>query len=418
MLALDQEAHEWALGSTPPVLAGRAARGFEGFETVEMPNPKDEDWRYVDLTLDLADFGLPQGPGPALPPSPLTAPLLEAAGGRAVIVDGFTVDASTGGDGVSVEALGAASDGVLEAFEFHAPEDRFAALHDAFVSGGVLVHGSRRSSAGTPVVIDLQATTGDAVSTPAVFIRADDESAVSVLIHQRSEDGLRCLVVPRVEVSAGDAARVDVTVVQTWGDETVAVATHRMSAGRDATARLAEAGFGGVFSRLRLDVALAGRGASAGIVGAYFGDRRQTLDYRYFMRHQAPNTTSDMFLKGAVGDSARSVFTGLIRVEKDAQKTNAHQTNRNLVLSEGAEAHSVPNLEILANDVRCGHGSAVGPLDEDQRYYLMSRGLTRPRADRLQVKGFFEEALKRFPIESIVPALRDEALHKYAGVMA
>jgi len=123
-----------------------------------------------------------------------------------------------------------------------------------------------------------------------------------------------------------------------------------------------------------------------------------------------------MFLKGAVADEARSVFSGLIRIEKEGQKSNAHQTNRNLVLSDGAEAHSVPNLEILADDVRCGHGSAVGPLDEEQRYYLMSRGLDPERADRLQVKGFFEEALVRFPHRSLDLLLREIAMAKYAAV--
>ncbi len=179
---------------------------------------------------------------------------------------------------------------------------------------------------------------------------------------------------------------------------------------------MAEAGLGGRFSRLHLITDLAGRGADARITGAYFGDADQTLDYRYFMNHQGPNTTSEMFLKGAVAGSARSVFTGLIRIEPDGQGTNAHQTNRNLVLSDDAEAHSVPNLEILANDVRCGHGSAVGPLDEEQRYYLMSRGLPESRADRLQVLGFFEEALQRFPVQEIEPLLRAGAMRKYDAV--
>jgi Fe-S cluster assembly protein SufD len=176
---------------------------------------------------------------------------------------------------------------------------------------------------------------------------------------------------------------------------------------------LAEAGLGAEFSRLHLTVDLEGRGADARITGAYFGDMDQTLDYRYFMNHLGANTTSEMFLKGAVAGDARSVFTGLIRIEPSGQGTNAHQTNRNLVLSDDAEAHSVPNLEILANDVRCGHGSAVGPLDEEQRYYLMSRGLPEPRADRLQVLGFFEEALQRFPQQQIEPTLRGAAMAKY-----
>jgi Fe-S cluster assembly protein SufD len=133
------------------------------------------------------------------------------------------------------------------------------------------------------------------------------------------------------------------------------------------------------------------------------------------MNHIGRNTRSDMFLKGAVEDEAVSVFTGMIRIEETGQKTEAFQTNRNLLLSDGATAQSVPNLEILANDVKCGHASSVGPLDDEQRYYLMSRGLDRRRADRLQVRGFFEEVLARIPQRSIVPTVRSWINGKYVS---
>ncbi len=151
----------------------------------------------------------------------------------------------------------------------------------------------------------------------------------------------------------------------------------------------------------------------ANVVGAYFGDESQTLDYRHTMHHQGVNTNSDMFLKGAVQDEALSVFTGMIRIDEDAQKTDAYQTNRNLILSDGASAQSVPNLEILANDVRCGHGSTMGPLDEDQRYYLMSRGLDEPRSNRLLVHGFFNEALAKFPEPAIADVVTSWIDAKY-----
>jgi Fe-S cluster assembly protein SufD len=265
-------------------------------------------------------------------------------------------------------------------------------------------------------VIDLQAATAGAAMMPRVRIVAGGSSEVAVVVHERSPDGLVALVVPRFEIEAGDGARVRLTVIQEWGNATTAMARHHFVARRDATVGLAEAGLGGRFSRLHLTVDLVGDGSAAEVVGAYFGDAEQTLDYRYFLRHAARGTTSEMFLKGAVAGESRSVFSGLIRIEPEGQKTSAHQTNRNLVLAEGAEAHSVPNLEILADDVRCGHGSAVGPLDEEQRYYLMSRGLDQGRADRLQVKGFFEEALLRFPDRRLEPMLRASVMQKYAGV--
>ena len=158
-----------------------------------------------------------------------------------------------------------------------------------------------------------------------------------------------------------------------------------------------------------------GTGSVADVVGAYFGEEQQTLDYRYFMRHIGTNTRSDMFLKGAVEDEARSVFTGMIRIEETGQKTEAFQTNRNLILSDGASAQSVPNLEILANDVKCGHGSTVGPLDANQRYYLMTRGLGPARADRLQVHGFFEEALVKLPEPEIAGPVRDWINDKFVA---
>jgi Fe-S cluster assembly protein SufD len=138
----------------------------------------------------------------------------------------------------------------------------------------------------------------------------------------------------------------------------------------------------------------------------FFGEGTQTLDFRTFQDHAAPDTTSDLLFKGAVGGTSRSVYTGLIRVRKNARGTNAVQTNRNIKLSEGAWAESVPNLEIENNDVRCAHASAVGPVDEEQRFYLESRGVPTPVAERLVVTGFFDEVLSQLPTPSTAPALR------------
>lgn len=380
-----------------------------------MPTAKDEDWRYVEPEFDLDGLVVPGSPGKAMSTGMGVTHLVGEAAGHAVSIDGHTVVANAT-DGVVVSSLDDAPDGSLGGLDFRPPEDRIAALNDAFAVDGVVIHASqpvRRT-----VVIDMQATQAGALVAPLLVVRADAHANVTVFIDQRSPDGLPCLVAPRIEAVAAEGARIDIVVVQQWGDATVAAASHRLSGGRDASVGFAEAGFGGSFSRVLLDVSLVGSGADGRVLGAYFGDRDQTLDYRYFMRHMAPSTTSDMFLKGAVGDASKSVFTGLIRIEPEGQKTNAHQTNRNLVLSEAAEAHSVPNLEILADDVRCGHGSAVGPLDEDQRYYLMSRGLPRHRADRVQVKGFFEEVLRRFPVEGIIEELGARALDKYERVSA
>ena len=166
------------------------------------------------------------------------------------------------------------------------------------------------------------------------------------------------------------------------------------------------AGFGGDYTRVRTDCRLVGRGATGDLLAAYFGDGDQTLDYRTFQDHVAPDTTSNLLFKGAVSDRSRSVYTGLIRVGKGARGTNAFQTNRNIKLSEDAWAESVPNLEIENNDVHCSHASAVGPIDEEQRFYLESRGVPTRVAERLIVAGFFAEVFDRLPANDLRPDAR------------
>ena len=291
--------------------------------------------------------------------------------------------------------------------------DRFSAAHHAFASDGVFLHLSRGQRLAGPVLVEFQATRAESLALPRLTVLAEDGAEGAVVLHYRSPDGVPLVAVPQVEVAAGQNTRLSLTVVQEWGDATRAFAHQTMTAARDSSLMLAEAGLGGAIARLHLRFDLEGAGADARVLGAYFGHRRQTLDYRYYMGHRAPHTTSNMYLKGAVGDAARSVFTGLIRIEPEGQGSDAMQTNKNLVLSEGAEAHSGPNLEILANEVRCGHGSTVSPLDAEQRYYLMSRGLDEARSDRLQVKGFFEDVLARFPQAGLERPLRRAFMSRY-----
>jgi Fe-S cluster assembly protein SufD len=177
---------------------------------------------------------------------------------------------------------------------------------------------------------------------------------------------------------------------------------------------LGEVGLGGTFSRVDLGAELRGNGSSVEVVGLYFGEHEQVLDYRLVMNHIGRNTSSDVFLKGAVEDAARSVFTGLLRIEEDAVRTSAFETNRNLVLSPGAKAHSVPTLEILCNDVVCGHASSVGPLEEEHLYYLQSRGISRARAERLLIRGFFSEVIDRLPSTRLAGPIRDVVYRRFS----
>lgn len=421
MLPLNEQTHERIAASLPAWARPSAEAGFAAFTSLPMPHARQEDWRYVEADVDLDALVLPAAAGRPLASAGSLAPALGQPAGVAVNVDGHTTSVQAA-DGVELVSLSAAlaADGEAVRSVFRsgpaADIDRFSAAHHAFAADGVVLRVGRGKRLPGPVLVEFQATAAGSLALPRLCLLVEEGAEASVVLHYRSPDGVELVAVPQVEVVAAENARVLLTTVQQWGDSTRAFGHQTMLAGRDSSLTFSEAGLGGSSARLHMRIDLAGTGSEARVLGLYFGHRRQTLDYRYYVTHRAERSNSNMYLKGAVGDAARSVFTGLIRIDPEGQYSDAVQTNRNLVLSEGAEAHSVPNLEILANEVRCGHGSAVGPIDPEQRYYLMSRGLDRARADRLQVKGFFEDVLARFPHGELEPRLREALMDRYDGL--
>jgi Fe-S cluster assembly protein SufD len=401
--ALDSQTASDLKVDDPGWLAERRTSALDYYEKLAMPSEREEVWRYIDLDFSLDDYGLVVAPGEPGELDTGIAGAFSTTAGSIVVVDGVAMAEEPGASGAvfgSLRKLLAANQSGLDVYVGAgiAPDlNKFSAAHHAFGSDGAVLLVPAGVAVEQPFFIDVQAATSGAVSFPTITVAAERSAEASVVVRYRSDEDVDALVVPHLELFVGENANLKVTVVQHWGHSTTAINHARAIVSRDGSLHIGEAGLGGSLSRLQLAVDLIGDGSSTNVVGAYFGDQDQTLDYRYTMHHQGRNTDSDMFLKGAVQDDALSIFTGMIRIEEEAQKTNAFQTNRNLILSDGASAQSVPNLEILANDVRCGHGSTMGPLDEEQRYYLMSRGLDRPRSNRLLVHGFFNEALGRFP---------------------
>ena len=235
-----------------------------------------------------------------------------------------------------------------------------------------------------------------------MLVLAEPESKFSVIEEYSSADpGLEAYSNAVVELFVEQAAKVDYVSVQNLSRDTWHFASHRARVGRDAELDWVTAGFGTKRGKVRIENDLAGEGATSRVTGAYFADGEQHLDYDTFQEHIAPNTTSDFAFKGALRDTASVVWRGMIKVEKDAQRTNAYQENRNLLLSERAHADSIPGLEIEANDVRCTHGATVGQVDRDQLFYLMARGLSRAEAERMIVRGFFTDLLDRIELEPV-----------------
>ena len=376
-------------------MAEKRSEAAETLASLTMPSEREENWRYLDLGFDP---GLDAVASAAGKQAPADAIVNHWEGTVVSVVDGF----------VTTEGFGTVASAETEVA---LPEgaDLFSTAFAAHSPGAVVLGGDVLAE---PVLVDVQATSS-ATSFPGVHIEVPAGSDASVLVRYRSTTNEAATVVPTVTSSVGDNARLSLAIVQDWNYATRAMGRGVMNLGRDAGLVISEIGLGGLIGRLHLDVNFVGNGSHAKVYGAYFGEANQTLDYRYFMNHIGTNTRCDMFLKGAVEDEALSVFTGMIRIEETGQKTESFQTNKNLILSHGASAQSVPNLEILANDVKCGHGSSVGPLDQDQRYYLMSRGLTPERADRLQVHGFFEEVIAEIPSDDVAAWVRTRINDKY-----
>ncbi len=215
-----------------------------------------------------------------------------------------------------------------------------------------------------------------------------------------------------VELLPGPSSQVHYLHLQNLADTAWNFSTQRMLLVRDSLLRYLIGSWGSRLSKNWINMEMNGPGSHGELLGLYFPNGRQHIDHHTNQLHRSPNATSDLLFKGALKDRARSVYQGYVKVWPDAQKTNAYQANRNLLLSKHARADSIPGLEIEANDVRCTHGATASQLQEEYVFYLMSRGIARPNAERLVVQGFLEEVLDRIPVEGVRAKLEMEIARK------
>jgi Fe-S cluster assembly protein SufD len=347
----------------------------------DLPTPSEEIWRYSRIDeLDLERFapGSPSSEVVGAPPGYLAEP--------------------------------AAADLIDPAVP--AP-DVFAELNSAFATP-IVVRVPAGRNVTEPIVVTHTVAGDGTAAFPRLVIDAGEDSEVTVVERFVSEPGATVLVVPVVHVRGGQAARVRYLGINELDEAAWQIGHQRADGSRDSHITLATVALGGHYARVRTEACVTGPGASTRQVALYFAGGRQMHDFRTIQDHAAPHTTSDLLFKGAVQDTARSVYSGLIKVRREARGTTAFQTNRNLTLSEGAWAESVPNLEIETNDVKCSHASTVGPIDPEQRFYLESRGIPTPVAERLIVLGFFDEVLDQLPVGPLADDLRRRVAGKLA----
>ncbi|MDA8292189.1 MAG: Fe-S cluster assembly protein SufD, partial [Actinomycetota bacterium] len=297
--------------------------------------------------------------------------------------------------------------------------DAFTDLADGFGRDAVVCTVPDGVRVDHPIVVvhEVGEHADGAVVLPRTLLSLGSGARASVVELLLSGPG-RALVVPIVELDVGDGAELAFTSVQLLGRATWQVACHASRLGRDAVLRSFVAALGGDYARQLTQSELGGAGCSSELLAVYLGDGTQVQDFRTFQEHVAPRTRSELVFKGAVSGTARSVYTGLIHMHAGAKRADASQTNRNLVLSEGAHADSVPNLDIEENDVRCSHASAVGPIDEEQLFYLASRGVPPDVAERLVLLGFFEDLLARAPEAGVASYLRGAVADRIASAAA
>jgi Fe-S cluster assembly protein SufD len=389
-------------------MSSRAAL-IERYRALPVPDTSMEAWRFTDLAgFDPDAFTVPNGQVQAAvsdtEPRPEKTMLDIDAAAVATVGEGG-IEISEVPEGVTFEAL---TDDAERLGTLVGSEDKFTAHNAALWKHGLLVRVANGVELEKPLYVRI-ASTGDGGSVFwRLLVVAEEGSRFSLIEEYVSgSPDLAAYSNAAVELFVEQGAKLEYVSLQNYSAETWHFATHHARVEREAELDWVAGGFGSRRGKVRIQNDLAGPGATSRVTGAYFADGTQHLDYDTFQEHIAPNTTSDFAFKGALRDEASVVWRGMIRVEKDAQKTNAYQENRNLLLSEQAHADSIPGLEILANDVRCTHGATLSQVDRDQLFYAMARGLTRADAERLIVRGFFQDVLDRIELAPVREALAE-----------
>src|SRR3954452_2146007 len=370
----------------------------ERYRALPLPTTSEEPWRFTDLRgFDPDAFSTHGEGGAEAAPAMLD---LDLAGLATVNESSLEIERAP--EGITFERLGDHP----RLHELVGWSDQFTAHNAALWQNGLLVVVPKGVQLEAPLYVRIANSVDDASLFWRLLVVAEEGSRFSLIEEYSSaRPDVRGYTNAAVELFVEQRAKFEYVSIQNLSRETWHFATHHARVERDAELDWVAGGFGSKKGKIRIQNDLTGPGATSRVTGAYFADGTQHLDYDTFQEHIAPSTESDFAFKGALRESARAVWRGMIRVEPDAQKTNAYQENRNLLLSADAHADSIPGLEIMANDVRCTHGATLGRVNREELFYLMARALSRSEAERLIVRGFFQDVLDRIELEPVREAL-------------
>ena len=384
--------------------------------SMPIPSPKDEAWRRTELKgLQTEDFVLPkikQYLDLAEVPADLLRPLTaESHGGQVILqAGGAQVDIND-----DILQKGVVFTDLLTAEREHpdllekimgkvvkANEGKFAALATAISQNGVFLYVPENVQIEQPLHSLLWGPGNSLAFFSHILVYLERGASVTYVHEAASPTEVQqAMHAGIVEIFVGPEASLKFVELQSWGEHVWNFSHERAQVDRGGQIDWIFGAIGSHLTKNFSDLELIGEGSSGRMSGFYFTDHAQHLDHDTQQNHLAPHTTSDLLFKGALLDQSRSVWQGMIYVAPGAQKTDGYQANRNLVLSRKARADSIPGLEILADDVRCTHGATVGQIDEDQIFYLMTRGIPRITAEQLVVEGFFDPIMQRIPYEGV-----------------
>lgn len=402
---------------------------WEEFQSIPAPTRKDQFWRFsnVDL-LDLSPFKIPGELSEDDRKNVLKYSRgLDQVAGRMVFANDQLIERDVISDdlkkrGVIFQPLERAMVEHHELFQKHFMSQpsvlgsaKFAALHKAFVSNGTFLFVPRGVEIELPIEIFQWLCHDNTSIFPHLLLVADELAKVTLIEHFQSCDGESLGFACGVnDLIAGPGAKITYVCAQNWSANVRALQMNTTTVDHDASAMSLNLHLGGKYSRFESLSRLIGEGARSDLLAVAVATDEQEFDARTLQDHVSPHTASDLLYKNALDDRARCTFGGLIRVEPHAHFTDAYQKVRNLLLSDDSEANSMPGLEILADNVRCTHGATSGQVDEDELFYLRSRGIPTKVAQRLIVAGFLNEVIQRLDQPAIAPHLHRLIEEKFA----
>ena len=403
------ERHLDRLRGTPEWVTRFKRDSWERFEELPLPARTDEKWRFANTrSLSLFGYRTSNAVRPVAGEALFDWFPMDNPAGRLAFVDDRVVQVEEPASYLRKKGVVWVS--LEEAFTRHGDilqehlmaitpdlgSEKFQALHGALLRSGTLLYVPRGVEIKRPFVAQHSALEDSLALFPHTLIIAEEQVQVNLVdVFMHTTAAPRQFVCGCASIIAGPGSQVSYKAVQDWNLKTTSLHLNVVRAHRDSTVRTMVLNLGSKYLRSEHHSRIEGAGANVESYSLSVPSGSQEFDQRTLQTHEAPQSRSNLLYKNALMDRSRTIFSGLIRVDETAQQTDAYQTNRNLLLSEEAEANSLPGLEILANDVKCSHGATTGRIDRNQLYYLLSRGIHRHVAEQLLVFGFLDEIVDK-----------------------